>query len=312
MAALASDSAPVRPRFLLSSPGCAVANDHQRGVECAFRVAWAINPHMRVGAVEPERAAWQHAALVRRLRSLGAKVDLLPFVHGSYDSVFMKDSAVLLHRGGVDRALMTEPLHAVRRAEQGARRASLESRGFAVAPAPACTLEGGDVVVHADAAGGPRGYVGHGFRSSPKAAAALERFFDMPFTPLELRDPTLYHLDMAVAVLGRATLVCAEALAPASLRQLERIVGADPIVRVPPAEARLFALNFIAMDSHVVLARGVRAFERRLGALGYVTVGLPLSEFHLAGGSAACLVARVHGMDRVAVSNTAAMRSTAS
>jgi N-dimethylarginine dimethylaminohydrolase len=266
---------------------------------------------MRVGAVEPERAAWQHGALVRALRSLGGRLDLLPFVHGSYDSVFMKDSAVLLHRDGVDRALVTEPLHAVRRAEQGARRAALELRGFTVASAPACTLEGGDVVVHAEAEGGPRGYVGHGFRSSPKAAAALERFMDMPFTPLELRDPTLYHLDMVVAVLGRMTLVCEEALAPASMRQLERTVGADRIVRVPAAEARLFALNFIAVGPHVVLARGVRAFERRLGALGYATVGLPLSEFHLAGGSAACLVARIHEPDRVAVSKTAAMRSTA-
>jgi hypothetical protein len=29
---------------------------------------------MRVGAVEPERAVWQHGALVSKLRVLGAKV----------------------------------------------------------------------------------------------------------------------------------------------------------------------------------------------------------------------------------------------
>jgi N-dimethylarginine dimethylaminohydrolase len=267
---------------------------------------------MRVGTVEPERAVRQHCALVGRLRALGAEVDVVPFVHAAYDSVFAKDSAALTSREGVDRALMAHPHHRVRRAEQLARCAALEERGFAITPAPASTLEGGDVVVHAGYGESPaRGYLGHGFRSSRESIGAVERFFGIPFTPLELRDPTLYHLDMALAVLGRTTFVCEEALTPRSMRDLLHAAGTDAIVRVSAAEARRFALNFIALDGDVVLAQGARSFEERLRVLGYTTHALPLSEFQLAGGSAACLVARVHAMGKVAVRTTAAMRSTA-
>src|SRR5580692_4145371 len=62
-------------------------------------------------AVEPARAVRQHRALVRQLRTLGAIVDIIPFVHGAYDSVFAKDSAVLLRRDGRDHGLMAQPLH---------------------------------------------------------------------------------------------------------------------------------------------------------------------------------------------------------
>jgi N-dimethylarginine dimethylaminohydrolase len=205
---------------------------------------------------------------------------------------------------------MARPLHAVRRTEQRARRAALEARGFAVAPEPMTTLEGGDVVVHTSVAR-PRAYLGHGFRSSRHSVVALERFLDVPVLPLELRDPTLYHLDMALAVLGSTTFVCEEALTPGSMRDLLRAAGTDAVVRVPPAEARRFALNFVAVGSHVVLARGARLFEQRVRELGYVPHGVALSELQLAGGSAACLVAPVHLLGRVAVSRTAAIRSTA-
>jgi len=49
----------------------------------------------------------------------------------------------------------------------------------------------------------------------------------------------------------------------------------------------------------------------RASPLGFEVHPLPLSEFHLAGGSAACLVARVHALDCVAMSAPAAIRSTA-
>jgi N-dimethylarginine dimethylaminohydrolase len=117
-------------------------------------------------------------------------------------------------------------------------------------------------------------------------------------TPLELRDPTLYHLDMAMAVLAGVTFVCEEALTPASMRDLVAAVGADHVVRVPRGEALAFALNYVRVGKHIVLSRGAPSFEHRLQTFGYTTHAVPLSEFHLAGGSAACLVARVHVLGR--------------
>ncbi len=236
-------------------------------------------------------------------------MELVPFVHGAYDSVFAKDSAVLRNEGGNRTALLANPRYAERQAEQRSRRCALEAAGFRVTPWPSSPLEGGDVVFRAGER--PRGYLGHGFRSARESVGALERFFDAPFTPIELRDPALYHLDMAVACLGPWTLVCEEALTPASLRDLERMEGRDALVPIPLVEALHFALNFVAVGASVVFGAGVPTFEERLARLGYQPLTVPLSEFQLAGGSAACLVSRVHARGEVTVRSTAAMRSTA-
>jgi N-dimethylarginine dimethylaminohydrolase len=325
---LASHAVPAvsaRARFVVSALACApraCGADEPRDA-CRYRVAWSINPHMRIGAVEPDRAMRQHDALVRLLAQLGAIVDTVPFVHGAYDSVFMKDSAVLVHRAGCDRALLSRPLHDERQREQPARREALEASGFVVDVAPDAPFEGGDVVVRP----GDRGaFFGHGVRSSIDAAPALERFLGAPVVPLCLRDPNLFHLDMALASLHDGTiLLCEEALTPDSVRAVVHAAEAQAsdVVRVPYDEARRFALNVIEVGSDVVLGAHAPRLEAILRARHVTTHVASLSEFHHAGGSAACLVARVHGCEAARArangetyssdtsSATAAIRSTA-
>jgi N-dimethylarginine dimethylaminohydrolase len=276
---------------------------------CSYRVAWAINPHMRVGAVEPWRAVRQHCTFVRLLERLGARVVTVPFVHGAYDSIFAKDNAVLLRRRGRAEALMTRPLHAVRRAEQDARARALSDLGFTIAAAPADPLEGGDVVI---LPGARSALVGHGFRSSLRSRGALECFLDGPCVAVELVDPRLYHLDMAVAVHGDGTaLVCNEAVTPASRAAIARADGVERIVDVPLEEALAFGVNVVEVGRSVVLGGHAPATAAALERLGWTPHAPPLDQFHLAGGSAACLVSRLHLPSSVARSATAAMRSTA-
>ena len=114
--------------LIVSAVQCAPHRPHANPPSpdaCAYRVAWSINPHMRVGAVEPWRAVRQHCTFVRLLERLGARVVEVPFVHGAYDSIFAKDNAVLLRREGRAEALMARPLHGVRRAEPTGRSARL-------------------------------------------------------------------------------------------------------------------------------------------------------------------------------------------
>lgn len=314
-----SRPSPPRARVLVSALAClpracgaAEARD-----ACRYQVAWAINPHMRIGAAEPARAVRQHDAFVRLLARLGAVVDVVPFVHAAYDSVFMKDSAVLVHRDGCDRALLSRPLHEQRSLEQPARKAALEALGFVVEAAPEVPFEGGDVVVRP----GDRGaFLGHGFRSSRAGAGALERFLGAPVVPLRLRDPELYHLDMALAVLGDGTiLLCEEALTADSVRAVVSAAGASDVVSVPHEEARRFALNVVELGTDIVLGVHAPRLQAELGSRSLTTHVASLDEFHHAGGSAACLVARVHGFDgarastysSVTSSATAAIRSTA-
>lgn len=233
---------------------------------------------------------------------------VVPFVHGAFDSVFIKDNAVLVARDGTLRALLAHPCHTERRAEQGARRAVLEETGFRITPEPVAPLEGGDVVLRPRSAGA---FLGYGMRSSKHAAAPLERFLDAPVVPLELCDPCLYHLDMALTALPDGTLlVCNEALTKSSLALVEASAR-GPVVRVAREDALGFGLNVVPVGEDVITAGRAPAVDALLVALGYRVHAVHLSEFHHAGGSAACLVACVYEDGRVATSTTTAMRSTA-
>lgn len=293
------------PQFVASAPRC--ERPHERPDECSYRVAWAINPHMRVGSVQSRHAERQHAHFCDALARAGASVIEVPFVHGAYDCVFAKDSAVLLERDGVRRALLAAPRHDERRREQVERAEALGRFGFEVEAAPPVPFEGGDVVM---LPGGRGALLGHGFRSSPAAAATLECFLGAPVVTLTLRDPHLYHLDTALSVLEDGTaLLCREAFDADSLRRLERAPGVTRLVDVGRDEALRFGLNLVEIGRRVVLGSASPRAAFLLRALGREPVVVNLDQFQNAGGSAACLVARVHQVGAVAATPTTAMRS---
>lgn len=264
---------------------------------------------MRIGAVRPERAVREHAAFVRALRALGAEVREVPFVHGSFDSVFSKDSAVLVARARSVTALLARPRYPVRGAEQASRSRALAAIGVRVAGQASVPLEGGDVVM----APGARGaFLGHGFRSDARAARDLERFLERTVTCVELRDPRLYHLDMALSVLDDGTaLLCEEALTTEARRAVARHPAVRRVIAVPRSEALGFGTNVVQVGRTVVCAADAPATKAALTDAGYRVRRLRLDQFHLAGGSAACLVARVHARAEVALEIEPAPTSTA-
>jgi len=194
--------------------------------------------------------------------------------------------------------LLAGPRYAERQTEQGARASQLARAGFEVQAAPTARFEGGDVVVLPHL---PAALLGYGFRSEAGAARPLARFLDRHVIPLELTDPSLYHLDTPLAVLDDGSvLVCEEAFTRASLRML-RSLAFTAYFRVPRTEALGFALNFVELGAHVVsgsdgVTTGVQT-SRALAARGLRLVATPLGQFHLAGGSAACLSAQIFGAD---------------
>ena len=269
---------------------------------------------MRVGSVDFKRAHEQHRDLRSALIRAGAHLINVPFVHAAYDSVFVKDSAVLVQRGESLQALLCTPRFSQRRGEQGARAAALYQLGFTVhEPAPV-PLEGGDVVMLPDGSA----LLGYGLRSSLGAVASLEKLLGAEVTPLELRDPHLYHLDTALAALSDGTiLLCPDALSPAALRLLARRRGVSQLAYVPRCEALDFGLNLVQIGTTVLIGGFAPQVYSLLCRRGFHPIMIPLDQFQLAGGSAACLVAQVHRRDpaakavhpRVAISATSAMRS---
>ena len=301
-----ADVAPFR--FVVSLPRCR-GSCARRTDSCAFQVAWAINPHMRVGAVEARHAVRQHDTFVRALEAAGAVVLPVPFVHGAFDSVFSKDNAVLVERDhGALEALLARPRHSERRMEQRARATALSALGVDVSATAEAPLEGGDIVMLPGANGA---FLGHGFRSSHRAAADLERFLDRDVTAVELCDPRLYHLDMALSVLDDGTaLVCDEALTDAGRRAVERHDGVTSILHVPLEEALHFGVNLVQVGKTLVWGADAPATTRALESRGYHVHRVALDQFHHAGGSAACLVSRIHAQS-AGESLSDAPRSTA-
>lgn len=90
------------------------------GNGCRYGVQWSINPHMQIGSVDFYRANREHKVFVSTVRAAGAKVTTEPFLHGAFDSVFIKDAALLLERHGVRRAV-AQPRYRERRLERTAR-----------------------------------------------------------------------------------------------------------------------------------------------------------------------------------------------
>jgi N-dimethylarginine dimethylaminohydrolase len=252
--------APVRelPTLVVSALAC---NDHDVESDCRYQVAWSINPHMAIGAVDFPAAARQHSAFIAALEAAGARIVPLPFVHGAYDSVFAKDSALLLERRGLRRALLARLRYPERQREQAARAEFYERYGYeVVCEANGPSWEGGDIVMLPS---GQSMFLGYGPRSSYEAVEWLERHAGVAVTPLALRDPQLYHLDMALAVLPDGTaLVCETALTADSMHALERTSRIREVVTVPRADALAFGLNLVPIGDTSSAVHGSRGSPR--------------------------------------------------
>ncbi|MFT3693801.1 MAG: arginine deiminase family protein [Kofleriaceae bacterium] len=268
--------------FVLSRPACSCAHGDRR--DCLFDVAWSINPHMRIGAVDPKVARAQHGHFARALRSVGARVLQLPFIHGAFDSVFMKDSAIIAG----SRAMPTTFRHEERACETQTRVRQLRRAGFSITDAATSNLEGGDVCVLAHR---KLALLGHGVRSSRDSARVLSQFLRCDVMPLELVDESMFHLDVALTVLGDDTLVyCPEAFTAGGRAALSSL-RFRKVIEVTRAEASRFSLNVVEVDGVIVTGTPSPEIWRELGRRVIVA---PLDQFQLAGGSAACLVARVN------------------
>lgn len=279
---------PSAPRFVASGL-------RDESGECGYRVGWAINPHMKIGAACPRLAEREHREFLDELRTRGADVDELPFVSGAYDSVFMKDNALVIEDVWGSRALPARPYSPEREAEPVARIKDLRALGWDVHPQPSYSFEGGDVIVCAQK---KFALMGYGFRTSIGLIHELREFLQMPVLPLALRNPYFYHLDTALNVVvadGRGVaFALREAFTAESWRNLCGHPDLERVIEVERDEAMQFGLNWVEVKNTVVIGSRVPRIERALRDLGKDVCVRPLSQFRLAGGSAACLVAPVH------------------
>lgn len=261
-----------------------------------FRVDYVINPHMhdaagRPNVVDRPLAQRQWAALKALYEKLGYRVDVLDGVASLPDMVFAANQSFpFVGRDGRRRVLISAMARPERRGETAAFERWYGARGFEIRNADPSlgSIEGmGDALW---VPGRRLLLVGHGFRTSPKAAAAMAEIVETPVVLLELVDDRFYHLDTAAAPIDATTcLAFRRAFTPAGWELLNRVFAR--VIEVSESEAVLaFACNAHSPDARrVILEPAAVETRKRLEALGFGVETVDVSEFRKSGGSIFCM-----------------------
>ncbi len=238
-----------------------------------------------------EDAAKQHNEFSSSLISAGANLVRVPIVPHAFDSVFIKDSAVVVDRPDGRRAFMANFRKPQRQAEQLKRSLALQELGFRIEGGAISHFEGGDLEVLADKS---LAFMGYGIRTDLAAKEEVERFLGIEVVPLELTEKKFFHLDLAFSVLSDGTaFACRAALSDQSWKTLMSINRFKTLIPVSSEEASQFAVNWVEVGDNVVLGEFVPSVQRRLEAAGKNVIVTNLTSFHKSNGGAACLSAQV-------------------
>jgi N-dimethylarginine dimethylaminohydrolase len=142
-------------------------------------------------------------------------------------------------------------------------------------------------------------WLGYGFRSDRAAAPALERTFGVPCVPLQLADPSFYHLDTAFCALPDGGVVYyPAAFTTAALAAIHARVAPEDRIALDPDDAARFAANAVCVGRTIVLSSCSASLRRNLTERGYAVVETPLGAFQRSGGSACCLTLRLDYQSR--------------
>jgi N-dimethylarginine dimethylaminohydrolase len=282
----------IKKRFICSAVSC--VNRHlPHDPSSKFQIAWEINPHMKKGATSFSVAVQEHHRFITALKFTGADVHEVPFIRGAYDSVFMKDSAIVKAETKQIKAFLATFKTNERATETQARARALEKLGVTVCGQATTYFEGGDFVDTCS----DFSFLGYGFRTDKDVSSELSDFMDKEVIPLEIVDPHFYHLDTALnaTIMDENCYVFAyrNAFSENSWKLLQSLPSIN-LVEVSRKEAMLFGLNWVESDNTIILGSFVPEIMDHLRLLGKSIVHTPLTQFQLAGGSAACLVSQVY------------------
>jgi len=142
-------------------------------------------------------------------------------------------------------------------------------------------------------------WMGSGFRSDKAAAAVVDDTFGVPCVPLDLADPSFYHLDTALCPLPCGAVVYHPgAFTPDARAAIELRVDPADRIALDPADAALFAANAVCFGRVIVLSSCSGALRETLEQRGYTVITTPLAAFLRSGGSACCLTLRLDHLSR--------------
>jgi N-dimethylarginine dimethylaminohydrolase len=277
-----------------------------------FEVSYTINPWMDPSEWSREanslglaaRRDWKR--LKQKLTQLGATVELVPPVKSLPDLVFTANAAVVMD--GV--ALVASFRYPERQPEAAHYEHNLRelwARGVidAVRPMPeGMILEGAGDCVWDPAR--QMFWSGYGPRSDKDAARVVAETYGVEALPLELVNPSFYHMDTAFAPLPHGEVMYVpSAFSEEGLRQIFERVAPEQRIALSDKDAAVFAANAVKLGDNIVMSSCSTGLRRRLEGAGYRVHPTSLGTYHRSGGSAFCLTLL---LDQRSAAGTAALR----
>lgn len=246
-----------------------------------FDVSYAINPWMKPGTVDKDRARMQWQQLVSMYQTLGVTVTVIDQQEGLPDMVFAADQGIIVG----NTVIASNFRYQERQGEQEAYRWWFQKQQYRIETLPKdATIEGhGECLFFQDML-----FVGIGFRANKQACGYLREFLKMSVIALELVNPAFYHLDTCLFILNETTaFYYPKAFSLSSQKLLKKYIS--HLLPFSDEEASSFAANSAVTNHHVVLPSGIPTFRKKLVTLGYTPVVVDISEFIKAGGGMHCL-----------------------
>lgn len=244
-------------------------------------VDYVINPWMKPGTIDGEKAMKQWETLVTTYQNLDIKVEIIDQQPDVPDMVFAADQGIVKNR----QVLLSSFRYPERRGETKYYEQWFIAHGYEIKHFPKNVyFEGnGDTHFWRDIV-----FVGVGIRTDVKACKTIENFFGKEVIPIEIGNPLFFHLDVALFDLDDNTaFYYPPAFSPKSLSILKEKI--PNLIELTKDEVDNFATNCVITGSDVVCQKGIKTFNEKLTKLGYQTHEVDLSEFMKSGGGVNCL-----------------------
>ncbi|HUZ75655.1 MAG TPA: arginine deiminase-related protein [Stellaceae bacterium] len=265
-----------------------------------FGVSYTINPWMDPASwasAAPALAAnakSQWRALCRKLKSLGARVELVPPVPGLPDLVFTANAAVVMDR----IALLARFRHPERQGEEAHFARAFHNLDALCIIDEVRTLPEGMRLEGAGDCVWDRTrqmfWMGYGPRSDREARAVVQDCFGIETVALALADARFYHMDTALCPLsGGELLYVPQAFTAAGLAIINDRVASDCRIAIGAEDAERLAANAVCLGRDITMSRCTDTLRARLEERGYRVHEIGLGAFARSGGSAFCLTLRL-------------------
>ena len=250
-----------------------------------YRIAYEINPWMHVErAANPHVARVQWDALASVLeKECGATLERVEPAAGLPDMVFTANAGVVVGR----TVVLSQFRYPERQPEEEQFARWFEEHGYAtIRLLRDLFFEGAGDLLESPTLW----YGGYLQRTDLRAYHFVQPILDREILPLALVDPRFYHLDTCLCPLpGGEVIWFPGAFDRRGQAAIRDRVSESRRIEVSEEEAERFACNAVCIGTHVVIPEGCPDTMKQLGASGYTTHAVCLSEFIKAGGAAKCL-----------------------